>query len=310
VNMPHLHLLLNHVPTVGTVIAVAILLLSLFRRNEGMRRVSLELYCVIALLTLPAYLSGVGTATILEFQEGVSRAIMDRHHDAAILASIGMLLSGGSAWIGLWQTRRLSRPSGVAVTSVLLFSVVTVALMARAATLGGEIRHPEIVGDPEASLIAADPYIAATVAGWVTGKTWLWPACEVLHFVGLWVLFGVLVLTNLRLVGFMPSAPFAAFHRLLPWAALALGVNTVTGMMFVIAAPGQYLENISFFWKIGLLLLAGANLIYLTVFDAPWSVKAGDHAPLIQRAMAVSSIALWIGVMYFGRMLPFIGNAF
>jgi uncharacterized membrane protein len=308
--MPHLHLLLNHVPTVGTVIAVAILLLSLLRRNEGMRRVSFELYFVIALLTLPAYLSGVGTEAILEYQEGVSRAIMERHHDAALLGSVFMLLSGGAAWIALWQTRRRSRPSGVTVASVLLLSAVTVDLKARAATLGGEIRHPEIVGDPEASLIAAEPYIAATVAGWVTGKTWLWPACEAIHFIGLWLLFGVVALTNLRLLGVMSAAPFAAFHRLLPWAALGLGVNAVTGMMFVVAAPGQYLENIAFFWKIGLLLLAGGNLLYLTVFDAPWAVKAGDHTPFTGKALAAISIAAWIGVMYFGRMLPFIGNAF
>ena len=60
----------------------------------------------------------------------------------------------------------------------------------------------------------------------------------------------------------------------------------------------------------GLLLLAGLDVLYLTVFDAPWAVGAGDEAPPFEKAMAASALVMWVGVMYFGRMLPFIGNAF
>ena len=115
----------------------------------------------------------------------------------------------------------------------------------------------------------------------IEGSTtpWVWPTAEALHFIGLWLLFGVVMLVNLRMLGFMKSAPFSAVHRLLPWACLGLGVNLMTGMLFVLAAPSQYLENIAFFWKIGLLLLAGLDLLYLTVFDAPWAVGPGAEAP-------------------------------
>ena len=314
-NAPHLHLLLNHVPTVGTAIAVAILILSFVRKNEGMRRVAFELFCVIALLTLPAYLTGVGTQIALEQGFEVSPVLIAAHHDAAIWGSIFMVLTGGAAWLALWQTRRLSRPSRGAMAAVLLLSVFTVAAMARAATLGGEIRHPEILLDPAAvadltAPVAPSWLSAASIALFVTGRTWVWPTSEALHFIGLWLLFGVVVLTNLRLLGFLKAIPFAALHRLMPWAVLALGVNLVTGMMFLIAAPGQYVENVSFFWKIGLLLLAGLDLLYLTVFDGPWEVSAGREAPLLDKALAASALVAWIGVMYFGRMLPFIGNAF
>jgi len=118
------------------------------------------------------------------------------------------------------------------------------------------------------------------------------------------------VIVNLRLLGVMNTAPFSAFHRLLPWAAFGLGVNLVTGMGWVIATPEQYMTNISFGWKMALLLLAGADLLYLTTFDGPWNVKEGEQAPAFGKAVAVSAIALWVGVMYFGRMLPFLGNAF
>jgi hypothetical protein len=34
INLAHLHLLLNHIPTVGTVVALGLLLLAFARRNE------------------------------------------------------------------------------------------------------------------------------------------------------------------------------------------------------------------------------------------------------------------------------------
>jgi hypothetical protein len=36
----------------------------------------------------------------------------------------------------------------------------------------------------------------------------------------------------------------------------------------------------------------------------------GDTPPVTIKFLAASQIWLWIGVIYFGRMLPYIGNAF
>lgn len=314
-NLAHLHLLLNHVPTVGTVIAFAILMLSFIRRNEALRRVSLEVFCVIALLTLPAYLSGLGTMAEIRDRPEVSEVLMTRHHDAAVLGSIGMLLTGLFAWLGLWQFRRAGRQTGFNTIALLICSAVTIAFMARAATMGGEIRHPEILASPEVAEDAVDPLgpstlSAAGIAAMVNENVWLWPSLEALHFVGLWLLFGVFLVVHMRALGMMTIVPYAAVHRLLPWGMLGLAMNIVTGMMWVIATPDQYLANVSFFWKILLLLIAGGNLIYMTAFEGPWHIGAGERAPLRVKAAAASAIALWIGVMYFGRMLPFIGNAF
>lgn len=309
--VPHIHLILNHVPTVGTAIALGLLLLSLLRRNQQLTRVSLELFCVVALLTLPAYLSGVGTGLAIEKLPEVSKEAIARHHDGALLAFLVMLLTGGAAWIGVWRFRRVGTLSTGNIASVLLLSLVTLTLMAETATMGGAIRHPEMMEPGAAAPTGAGSWITAlSVQRFVLDHTWVWPACETLHFIGLWLLFGVIVLVNLRLMGMMSAAPFSAFHRLLPWAALGLGINLVTGMFWVIATPEQYMTNISFGWKMALLLLAGADLLYLTTFDGPWNVKEGQEAPALGKLVAVSAIALWVGVMYFGRMLPFIGNAF
>jgi hypothetical protein len=57
-------------------------------------------------------------------------------------------------------------------------------------------------------------------------------------------------------------------------------------------------------------MLAGLSLLYTTAFEGPWWVGAGQDAPLRVKAVAATAIVSWVGVMYFGRMLPFIGNAF
>ena len=57
-------------------------------------------------------------------------------------------------------------------------------------------------------------------------------------------------------------------------------------------------------------MLAGANALYFTLFDEAWVLKPGDDAPFTAKVVAVSAIALWLGVLYFGSMLPFLGNSF
>jgi uncharacterized membrane protein len=165
--------------------------------------------------------------------------------------------------------------------------------------------------NPGAEPTAGPSWIsAAAIQGLVTDHTWLWPSLEALHFIGLWLLFGVVLIVNLRMLGMMKAASFPSLHRMLPWGLLGLSINVISGMMWVIATPEQYMTNVSFFWKMGLLLLAGFQLLYLTTFDEPWNVGPGDEAPFKTKAVAASGILLWVCVMYFGRMLPFLGNAF
>jgi uncharacterized membrane protein len=340
----HLHLLLNHVPTIGTALAIALFILSFFRKNDMLRRVSLEVFFVVALVTIPAYLSGLSAQQQIQDREGVSNVMIEAHEDAALFALVLMQITGGMAWLALWQFRRKGRSANWATGTIMLLSALTMAVTARAANLGGEIRHPELlaVGD-ETAAPAADPAVAepgaepgaaepateaaaegdaqlGTDPAWIsanalglmmTDRTWLWPASESLHFIGMWLLFGIVLIAHLRMVGLFRMWSFSAVHRLLPWAALGFAVNTITGMGFVTAAPHMYVENVSFLWKIGFLMLAGVNLLYATVFEGPWHhAEAGEDPPLRVKVMGASAIISWLGVMYFGRMLPFIGEAF
>jgi hypothetical protein len=142
---------------------------------------------------------------------------------------------------------------------------------------------------------------------------WIWPASETVHFIGLALLAGSVGLLDLRLLGLAKRVPIRPLHRLLFWGLLGFAMNVVTGLVFFIGAPSQYVHNVSFWLKMLLMFLAGLNalLFYVTgIFRGAERVGPGEDAPFGAKVIAAMSLILWIGVMYFGRMLPFLGEAF
>jgi hypothetical protein len=61
-------------------------------------------------------------------------------------------------------------------------------------------------------------------------------------------------------------------------------------------------------WKIGLIPIAGVALLYPTMGDRVGESTPEDPAPLTGRIIAAGSIWLWIGVIFLGRFLPFLGS--
>jgi hypothetical protein len=118
------------------------------------------------------------------------------------------------------------------------------------------------------------------------------------------------MLVDFRMLGMAKAVPFSALYQLLPLGMLGFGLNLATGMMFFIGAPQQYTKNYVFYWKMLFVVLGAINVLYFMLLDEPWKVGAGDDAPLTAKVVAASAICVWIGVLFFGHMLPFLGNAF
>jgi len=199
--------------------------------------------------------------------------------------------------------------------AAVLLSVITIGLMASAANVGGEIHHPEILSDPKAPIategILAPRWLASEfITKYQYSHPWAWKTLETIHFIGLCLLFGVVLVANMRLLGWLRNAPLEGFHRLLPWGVWGFVANSVTGMLFFIGQAFQYIENPAFHLKMLCILIAGADVLYLTWHEEVWEMEAGASPSALVKVLAASQIALWIGVIYFGRMLPYIGNAF
>lgn len=307
-NLPHLHLLLNHFPTVGMIAAIGLYGIALWRTSEELKQIGMLAFVLLALIAMPTYMTGNAAMDAISGREDYNQDLVEAHQSQALLGFIFMELTGLFAWLGLWNYRRTASHGNFVSIAIAGLAVITLLIMGNAASIGGGISHPEAVPDAGGSSI--EMLRSSSLINVISLTIWLWPLLETLHFIGMAVLFGVVILIDLRLLGMMRNVSFAALHQLLPWAVIGFVVNTISGMAFFIGAYSQYIGNAVFYWKVALLLLAAVNALFLTTMDDTWKLEAGQEASGKAKLMAASALVMWVGVIYAGRMLPFIGNAF
>jgi hypothetical protein len=308
-NLAHLHLLLNHWPIIGTFIAVGLFLVALASRSDDLKQVTLALFALMALITIPTYLTGPLAQDLIQNEPGVSAPLIATHQGAALLAFAALALTGTFAWAGLWQYRRASRLSEWTVAMVLVCALLTIGLMVVTGNTGGAIRHPEIVsGDSTPSIVGTvGSQLNASIEHLVTGSSrWVWPILEIFHFLGLALLVGATGVLNLRLLGFYKQLPAGPFHRFIPWGLAGLGINIVTGMLFFVGMPFFYVYNADFLLKIVAVVLAAASLLLhcTKAFSDCELLAAGQDAPRSAKVLAAASILLWLAVIVLGRYMP------
>jgi len=149
-NWAHVHLMLNHLPVVGTVFGVLLLLLALLRKSEELKRVSLGIFVLTALLALPVYFTGEPAEKVVEHLPGVTEPLIEEHEDAALFALLMAAGTGVVALAGLILFRRAERLPGWIVGAALVLSLATSGLMGWTANRGGRIRYTEIRADFQA----------------------------------------------------------------------------------------------------------------------------------------------------------------
>ena len=315
-NFPHLHLLLNHFPIIGTMVGLGLFLISLLGKNEDLRRASLIIFAAMALLAIPTFFSGTGAQGAIKKLPGVSETLIERHQGAAMLALLFMEITGALSLVGLWKSQGTPRPAhwNWTLSAVLLFSIVTVVLMTRVGTTGGDIRHPEIgSGQEEVTEGSAISKILSRLepspskfAELMTASKWWWAFMMDLHFVGLVLLIGTVGILDLRVLGFAKQIPFGPLHRLVPWAMAGFGLNLVTGVLAFTGMDQYYTYDWAFWLKMLAIMLLGLNVaaFYLTgAFESAERMGPGDDAPPLAKFIAGTSLFLWFAVITLGRYI-------
>jgi len=137
-------------------------------------------------------------------------------------------------------------------------------------------------------------------------EPWVWPTCEILHYIGLSLLLGTVGLFDLRVLGVAKSIPPATIHRLIPWGIGGYILNVLTGIVFFSGHPDQYFYNNAGRLKALLMVIAGINIAAFygsTAFPEMTKLPAGADAPTRIKVIAGVSLAMWVGVLICGRML-------
>jgi uncharacterized protein DUF6644 len=147
---------------------------------------------------------------------------------------------------------------------------------------------------------------ATGVARFMREALWAYPITEAAHIVGLALLFGSIVIVDLRLLGAGRKVPAAALvGYAVPWSLAGFVLAAGSGLMMFSAHAGDFLSERVFLLKMALILVAGVNaaLLRIGVARRAWSIDR--PFPTRVRIAAALSIALWIGVIACGRLLAY-----
>jgi hypothetical protein len=143
----------------------------------------------------------------------------------------------------------------------------------------------------------------------IRASLYLFPLIESVHVIGLTMVFGTIVIIDLRLLGLASTQrPFSIVALdVLKWTWLAFAVTVTTGVLMFITNAGAYVPNVYFRAKMALLVVSGLNMLAFQL-TARRSIASWDReasAPAAGRAVAALSLVLWIGVIFLGRWVGF-----
>lgn len=153
-NGAHWHLLLNHLPILGSVFGILLLLFAWARKSDEVKRVSLGIFVLTAICAVPAYLTGEPAEEVAEHLPGVTHALIEHHEEAALVALSTAIATGIVAMAGLFLSRKAKQLPNWLMLATLFLALATGGLMARAGNRGGEIRHTEIRSGSSAAVPA------------------------------------------------------------------------------------------------------------------------------------------------------------
>lgn len=145
-NAAYYHLLLNHIPVLGSVFGTLLLLFGILRGNKTLMQTALYTFIIAAAVTLPVDWTGEDAEHLVE-EMGVSHDLIHEHEEMAEISVKLMLGLGGLSFATL-----ILQILGISFAQIfnyitLVLAFVVIGFMSQTAHSGGLIRHPEIQSD-------------------------------------------------------------------------------------------------------------------------------------------------------------------
>ena len=150
---------------------------------------------------------------------------------------------------------------------------------------------------------------ASGLATRIRDALWLFPLIESTHVIGLSLVFGTILIIDLRLLGVASTQ--RSFQQMasdiLKWTWAAFTVTVLTGALMFITNARVYYHNSFFRTKMLLLALSGINMLVFEL-TAGRTIHRWENAPSPPRAgkaAAALSLAMWIAIIIMGRLVGF-----
>jgi hypothetical protein len=148
----------------------------------------------------------------------------------------------------------------------------------------------------------------SSVGLWVGQGYLVFATLEGVHLVGVALLFGTILMLDLRLLGISQALSFTWMRRhVLPVTWLGFALVTVSGVLLFTASAHVYVLETTFITKLVAMVLGGLNMLF---FEGLVRLNAGrwdqfKRPPLAARASGLISIAVWVVAIVCGRWMAY-----
>jgi hypothetical protein len=146
-NQAHFHLMINHLPIMGTVIGVVVLVSGYVLRNPIVKRTALGIFIFSCLGIIPSHTTGEGAEEIVEEIEGIDHDLIHKHEDMASIFGWSLFAVAVLSLITIYLDIKNKNISKILYLLIIIGAITTILFGQRTATSGGEVRHTEIRGE-------------------------------------------------------------------------------------------------------------------------------------------------------------------
>jgi hypothetical protein len=143
-NIAHVHVMLNTIPYIGLAFGIVMAILGWRRRKPDIVRTGLLTFIIIAAITVPVYLTGLGAHHVVTGLPDVSPDLIKAHERSAIFTLLTVLALGIVSLGGYYFHRRVRLINPSYLIFVVFLAIVAEVLVLRTSLLGGRINHPEV----------------------------------------------------------------------------------------------------------------------------------------------------------------------
>ncbi len=139
--------------------------------------------------------------------------------------------------------------------------------------------------------------------------TWIIPLTQSIHIITIGIVFVSILILALRVFGVARAdEPFEAVaSRFTPYIGYGLIVMASTGTILVVGEPLREFGTLSFWLKMGLLIVAVASgIVFLkSLRSAQRASDLQGKFPRSAKSVALVTLALWTCIIYLGRTIAY-----
>jgi uncharacterized membrane protein len=150
-NEAHLHMVVNHFPIIGTILAIGILIAGLLSKNRSIINTSYVLFVIGVIFGILSMNTGEGAEELVEDMPGIGWKIIHDHEELAEKMALLLDILGILSLVGFYLQYKKNSKEKLLSYIILLIGVASLFVIQKVGTSGGEIRHTEIRSETSTS---------------------------------------------------------------------------------------------------------------------------------------------------------------